>query len=292
MYNKLFSKILDSSVWMESKETRLVWLTLIAAMDEDGYAHFASPKNLAQRAVLTLEETESAIKVLESPDPYSADPDNDGRRVERIPGGWIVLNAGKYREIVTRQEIREGTRRRMAKHRASTKSDSEVTDGPSHERHGDGDVTSGDDPVTQSEAEADTEADTEEREEGADAAQPSDAPERAQKATTKKPPETADEMLARLCANPTYEDIDVRREYGKAQSWCSVNHRILTPKFFINWLNRADRPFAVKQRQKEHTANSAQATIREAEYVGPNLGAMPTAELEKYLTDLEAKKAQ
>jgi hypothetical protein len=118
MYNKLFAKILDSSIWLEEPATKVVWVTLIAAMDEDGFAHFSAPQNLANRAVLTLEETEAAIKILESPDPNSADKEFDGRRIERVPGGWIVLNAKKYHDPTTRAIAREQTRRRVFKHRA------------------------------------------------------------------------------------------------------------------------------------------------------------------------------
>ena len=104
MYSKLFTKILDSSIWLESDSTRLVWITLLASMDEDGMCQFASGVNLARRAIVTAEQAAAALKVLESPDPHSSDRDNDGRRIERVPGGWIVLNASKYRAIVSRKE--------------------------------------------------------------------------------------------------------------------------------------------------------------------------------------------
>jgi hypothetical protein len=123
MYNKLFTKILDSSIWLESVSTRIVWMTMIAAMDETGYVQFASAANLAHRARVSPDEGVAAIECLESPDPNSSDPDNDGRRIERVPGGWIVLNAVKYREMVTRSIIQEQTRARVAKHRASKISD-------------------------------------------------------------------------------------------------------------------------------------------------------------------------
>ena len=93
MYNKLFTKILDSSIWMESAPTRIVWLTLIAAMDETGFVQFASIGNLAHRALVSREDAEAAVKTLESPDPDSSDPDNEGRRIQKVPGGWMVLNA-------------------------------------------------------------------------------------------------------------------------------------------------------------------------------------------------------
>lgn len=117
MYNKLFTKILDSSIWLEPTPTRIVWVTLLAAMDEVGFARFASLKNVAHRARVSLEEAETAIHMLESPDPDSSDPDHAGRRLERVPGGWVVLNAHKHRSLVTRAVIQEQTRLRVRRHR-------------------------------------------------------------------------------------------------------------------------------------------------------------------------------
>ncbi len=121
MYNKIFTKILDSSIWLEPSGTRLIWLTFIAAMDEDGFASFASVANLAHRARVPIEETQAAVECLENADPNSSDPDNDGRRIERVPGGWMILNAPKYRDLVTRTVIKEQTRMRVARHRQSKK---------------------------------------------------------------------------------------------------------------------------------------------------------------------------
>lgn len=79
MYNKLFSKILDSSIWLEKDSTRIAWITILAAMDEDGFCPFASVGNLAQRAVISREAAESAVKVLES-----------SSLIESVAGGWLV----------------------------------------------------------------------------------------------------------------------------------------------------------------------------------------------------------
>lgn len=117
MYNKLFTKILDSSVWMESKETRLVWLTFLAAMDEEGFVRMAGVDNVAHRARVEPEAAAAAVKILESPDPNSSDDANEGRRVERVPGGWIVLNSQKYRALVTKAIIQEQTRERVKRFR-------------------------------------------------------------------------------------------------------------------------------------------------------------------------------
>lgn len=117
MYNKLFTKILDSSIWLEPMPTRIVWLTMIAAMDDDGMVQFASVANLAHRARVSELEASEAVRTLESPDRNSSDHDHEGRRIERVPGGWIVLNANKYRELVSRVVAKEKTRIRVAKFR-------------------------------------------------------------------------------------------------------------------------------------------------------------------------------
>ncbi|HEV2709110.1 MAG TPA: hypothetical protein VGU67_02755 [Edaphobacter sp.] len=121
MYNKLFAKILDSSIWLEDHATVRVWITFMAVMDEDGFCPFSSPTNLAKRAGVTLSETKAALDKLEGPDEFSSDPTNDGRRVERTDGGWIVLNAEKYRSQVTREEIRRQNKERQQRYRDKKK---------------------------------------------------------------------------------------------------------------------------------------------------------------------------
>lgn len=140
MYNKLFTKLLDSSIWLESTSTRIVWLTLLAVMDETGFARFAAIGNVANRARVTLAEADAALKCLESPDPESSDPEHEGRRIQRVPGGWVILNAGKHRDLVTRAASQEQTRLRVQRYRERLK------------RRSNEHVTTGNDLVTRSEA--------------------------------------------------------------------------------------------------------------------------------------------
>lgn len=128
MYNKLFTKILDSSIWLEPDSTRIVWMTLLASMDEDGFCAFACAANVANRARVSLEAAEAALKTLESPDPNSADPEQDGRRIERVPGGWYVRNGPKYRELAARETMRENHRLRSQRYRDRQR-DASVTGG-------------------------------------------------------------------------------------------------------------------------------------------------------------------
>lgn len=147
MYNKLFSKIVTSSIWLEPTPTRMIWITFLALMDEDGFAPVASVANLAHTARIDLQDAIKAVEILESPDENSGDKDHEGRRIERVPGGWIVLNACKYRDIVTRAVAREHTRERVRRFRAK--------------QAGNADVTPANVLVTQSEAETYTEAEAE-----------------------------------------------------------------------------------------------------------------------------------
>lgn len=140
MYNRIFTKILDSSIWLESVETRVVWITLLAAMDQDGFAALAAPGNVANRARVSLKQAESALNTLLRPDEDSSDPAHDGRRIERVPGGYMILNAPKYRSLFNREIQREQTRIRVSKHREARS------------------VTKCNDLVTQSEAETEAEA--------------------------------------------------------------------------------------------------------------------------------------
>ena len=155
MYNKLFTKILDSSIWLEPDSTRLVWLTLLAAMDQDGFAQFASAANLAHRARVSADKTAAAIKALESPDDNSSDQDHEGRRIERVPGGWVILNAAKYQELVTRAITRQRTKERVRKHREKHAKTTNVTPSNDVLRSANGRVTPSD---TDADAHSDADA--------------------------------------------------------------------------------------------------------------------------------------
>lgn len=96
-------------------------------MDEDGFVRMATVENLAKRAIVTIEEAEAAAKTLESPDRNCPEQERQGRRIERVDGGWMVLNSKKYRDIVNREKEKEQTRLRVARHRAKASGNAYVT---------------------------------------------------------------------------------------------------------------------------------------------------------------------
>jgi hypothetical protein len=129
MYNKLFSKIVNSSVWMAPTDHRIIWITLLALMDQDGFVAVASIQNLAHTARIPLKAAQAAVTAFESPDVLAPTQEFEGRRIERVPGGWMVLHAPKYRAMATAETIREQTRLRTQAYRQRkvTASDASVT---------------------------------------------------------------------------------------------------------------------------------------------------------------------
>lgn len=116
---KVYSSILDSSIWTEELHVRVVWLALLALSDQRGMVE-ASVTGLTRRANVTREQCEDALLRLTSADPDSKTPDNEGRRIAAVRGGWHILNYKAYRERGTSAP-------RVRAHRARTKGDS-VTD--------------------------------------------------------------------------------------------------------------------------------------------------------------------
>lgn len=120
MFVKLFAKILDSSIWSESKETRLLWITMLVKADAAGSIEASLP-GLARLAGLTIEETKQSLEILMAPDENSSTKDFDGRRVLSMDGGWMLVNYEKYRAIRNAEERREYKRQWMREKRAAAK---------------------------------------------------------------------------------------------------------------------------------------------------------------------------
>lgn len=118
-YTKLFSSIIASTIWRESKETKIVWITLLAMANADGRVDASIP-GLADMARVTVAECQSALEVLQSPDSFSRSKEFDGRRIEEIPGGFQVLNYAKYRENRDPEVRREQNRQAQARFRAKS----------------------------------------------------------------------------------------------------------------------------------------------------------------------------
>lgn len=115
-YTKIFSTILDSTVWELSKEARLLWITMLVKKDRNQVV-ISSIGGLAREAVLTREEVERALEELSRPDPESRSKEFEGRRIVPVEGGWFVVNGAKYRDMLSKEERREYKRAWQAEYR-------------------------------------------------------------------------------------------------------------------------------------------------------------------------------
>lgn len=115
-FTKLFSSITDSTIWVEDNETRIVWITMLAMADQTGYVG-ASVPGLAARARISVEATRAALVKFMSPDPDSRSKEHDGRRVEEVDRGWVLLNYEHFREMRDEGVRREYDRMRKRRQR-------------------------------------------------------------------------------------------------------------------------------------------------------------------------------
>lgn len=123
-FTLLWSKILESSLWvLESKETRLVWVTLLAMRDSEGIIQ-ASAVGLADRAKVSLDECKTALGILTSPDPNDSSKVEEGRRLREVPGGWQIVNHELYR--FSTEAKREFWRQQKAAQREQEKVEKEA----------------------------------------------------------------------------------------------------------------------------------------------------------------------
>jgi hypothetical protein len=230
-YTKLFGSIIASTIWRESKETKIVWITMLAMANKHGIVE-ASVPGLADMARVSLPETETALQILSSPDSFSRTKDFEGRRIEVVDGGWVILNHAKYREKMSaderrqynrlkQQEFRERQRRANPSTSCQQKS---ITVNHSQSLSA---------MSAQAETEADADANTEEVKK----------PKRSAAAD----PVDDDGWLKSLESDVAYYGIDVRRELAKMTAWCTANNRQPNRRRFINWLNRCDRPLRLPQ---------------------------------------------
>lgn len=119
-YTKLFGTIITSTVWQEDAETKVVWITLLALLDKNGVAEATIP-GIAHIAKVSIEKVEAAIKIFSEPDKYSRSQEHDGRRIEKIDGGYLILNAAKYRAKMRGEERTEYIRNYQRERREKLK---------------------------------------------------------------------------------------------------------------------------------------------------------------------------
>lgn len=116
-YTKLFNSIVTFTIWTEDDSTRIVWITMLALADKNGEVQGSVP-GLARIAGVTLEACQTALDKFLSPDKYSRTLDDEGRRIEKIDGGWLLLNHAKYRAMASKDDAIQSNAESQRRHRA------------------------------------------------------------------------------------------------------------------------------------------------------------------------------
>lgn len=123
------SQIVDSSLWDEPYHIRILFTTMLAKKDSDHVVR-ATAYNLHRWANITQEETSEGLKVLSSPDRRRLDPqEHEGRRIQQVADGWLVLNGAKYEEMMRKISEQARKARWARENRAREKAAKEHIEG-------------------------------------------------------------------------------------------------------------------------------------------------------------------
>ena|SRR5215471_6350506 len=223
-YSKLFSSLVHSSLWGEQDHVRLLFITLLAVADRDGHC-WGSRSGFERLAMLDLDacQEKNPWDVLMSPDADSSDrlrnPENEGRRIREIPGGFEIINYVYYRSLRNDDDRKEQNRIAQRRHR----------DKVSHSKPASAKVSR----VKPRSSHADADADADKKKE---------AKSDTNGAHKARPPVSLEDWIKELQTDKTYQGIDVQREYGKMLNWCKIRNRTPTKRRFVNWLNNLDSP--------------------------------------------------
>jgi hypothetical protein len=96
-FTKLADTLVYSSLLGEDDSVFKVWIILLSLTKQDGIAPISSTF-LETITKKPPEEIERCLNKLSSPDLKSRSSDFEGRRIERVSGGFKILNYAKYRQ--------------------------------------------------------------------------------------------------------------------------------------------------------------------------------------------------
>jgi len=96
-FAKLDSGIVNSTIWVQPHDVLRVWVWFLSQANARGVVRTAAP-SLAHACMVPLDRLRDILTMLESPDEDSRTPDHEGRRIEKIAGGWQILNYAQYRK--------------------------------------------------------------------------------------------------------------------------------------------------------------------------------------------------
>ena len=99
-YAPLFASIVESSLWKQPLHVRVLFVTMLPRKDWDHVVR-VSDHHLKNMANITDDQTMDGLRILSSPDTSTTIPQPfDGRRIERVEEGWLILNGDKYQRMM------------------------------------------------------------------------------------------------------------------------------------------------------------------------------------------------
>jgi hypothetical protein len=135
-WSPLWSTIVYSSLWDETSECVKLFITMMALKDHDHVCRY-NAYQLAQVSKLSEIKVLEYLQVLSSPDTKRVEHQEfEGRRIQAVEEGFLILNGEKYRKQVQIEMKRARDRRAQAAKRERDKlGPSKLLDGEAvHER--------------------------------------------------------------------------------------------------------------------------------------------------------------
>jgi hypothetical protein len=116
-YVKILSSILDSSIWAEPDDVVRVWVTMLAMANRDGYVGASAGGIAARSRTVSRERVSECLAMFEAPDPDSRSEEYEGRRIQKVDRGWLILNYKKIRDMHGAEAVKASKRAWWANNR-------------------------------------------------------------------------------------------------------------------------------------------------------------------------------
>ncbi len=113
-YSKLHSSLVNSSLWCERDDVRILFITMLALANRDGHVYGSRAGIFRQANITFSDDKKDPFDQLMDEDLDSSDllrnPENQGRRIREIPGGFEIINYPYYRGLRNDDDRREQNR--------------------------------------------------------------------------------------------------------------------------------------------------------------------------------------
>lgn len=89
---------MDSTLWEEPLEVRVLFMTMLALKEYDHVVRLPF-RRLCKKSNMEPEKVKMALDILMAPDKRSIDVQpEEGRRVKPVEDGWLIVNGEYYRQ--------------------------------------------------------------------------------------------------------------------------------------------------------------------------------------------------